>query len=239
LVSPFDITLLLNQIMQFLGTFGAVLVVLGFVIAFAHKLYFIIELISGMVITAVVTYVVWAVTKDPLWTAVAFLLFLVGTIVSAAAASILAIIDGFLISLVGLVALFLPNQGLTAGMVFTSAILAAISTAAAAVLGSLDFGNLRVPLFSSLKRAGGSFNLRRWSRTGTPASIASVCPSCGFHNRPGSLYCRKDGTALVSARRQPPHQVFQPLRTSKTCANCGSVNRAGASFCRICRAGLR
>lgn len=40
------------------------------------------------------------------------------------------------------------------------------------------------------------------------ASINLVCPKCGFQNRPGAKFCKRDGTPLTQgARSVPPQQV--------------------------------
>jgi len=199
-------------------------VVLGFVIAFAHRLYFVVELISGLAITFIVSYSVWFVSQNLMWTAVAFILFLLGTIASASVASMLAVVDGFLVSWLGIAAITVPSQGLSSEWIFTSAIMAAVLVGVAVGLGSLDFERLSIPLFASLRRRG----RQGWSIQPGRQRAGLVCSTCGFMNRPGTRFCTRDGTSLIP----------MGIPKSNVCPNCGTTNRPKASYCRRCRTSL-
>ncbi len=41
-----------------------------------------------------------------------------------------------------------------------------------------------------------------------------VCPKCGFHNRPGAKFCKRDGQPLVAGVAPPPQIRAQPVRAS-------------------------
>jgi len=99
--------------------------------------------------------------------------------------------------------------------------------------------------------------------------VGRACPRCGTLNRPGAVFCTKDGTRLIPKqigvpgvkvcptcgfanrpnarfcvrdRTRLPLTMSKPTATSQVtvvCAKCGTNNKPGASFCRKCRAILR
>jgi M6 family metalloprotease-like protein len=71
-------------------------------------------------------------------------------------------------------------------------------------------------------KSSGIFTGKRYQNRGP------ICPTCGFANRHGALYCVRDRTALT--------QYYVRIRF---CARCGYQNTSSASYCIACGKRMR
>lgn len=216
-----------SAILDLLRSIGALLIVSGVVMAFAYRVAYYLELISGFIVTLLASYFVWNITQNLVWTVLAFVLFIIGTFASAAAASMIAVLDGFVISLVGFVGLLFPPDisQITPTFIFMCAIYAAVSTVFGVGLGSLasrvtSATSLTVPRVRRVRESGDAYQKVRKDR----AKIILQCPHCGSPLSEQTIFCPNCQRCV---------DLFVK-RTLNMCIFCGSRLLRDDPFCPKC-----
>jgi len=133
---------IISTLLQSIQSIGALLIIIGMVIAFLWKAAFYVNFGLGLIITLIITYLVHVVGKNAGFTATIFIAGFIATIIIAAIGGFLCLLEGFILSTLGFWTFLIggsPSNILSSGALFESAIASLFSTGIAAYLGDRAF----------------------------------------------------------------------------------------------------
>jgi hypothetical protein len=221
----FDIFEIFRIILQSLQGISILIIIFGMVSAFLWKVAFYIQLALGLILTIIATYFVYSFTQmlrlPATWAILIFIIGIIASLIQAARAAIMAIVNGFFLTWLGTLLFLAMGQALDpiglithlSGTIIISAIIAMILVAIAAYAGGHLTSIFKFPKLTRQKTYKSDYEEK--PRPYTSSSQRSSRTAYAEHR---SQESREPSTLAAEAEEE---EIRITLSQNPTASHCG------------------